>query len=147
MKQDQRKILLIEPPFYRLFKDTYSLDRYPLSLGYLAGTIRKETNWSVMAYNSDFSPESETVKVSHLAGAGFNNYLNNLKELIIHKKTHGSVVQELGILTIKIASEIGAQMKLRFVTLMLPMLNFGSNSVERSRSAVTMGIQSSDFVR
>jgi hypothetical protein len=81
MKQDQRKILLIDPPFYRLFKDTYSLDRYPLSLGYLAGTIRKETNWSVMAYNSDFSPESETVKVSHLAGAGFNNYLNNLKEL------------------------------------------------------------------
>jgi len=50
-------------------------------------------------------------------------------------------------ITIKIASEIGAQMKLRFVTLMLPMLNFGSNSVERSRSAVTMGIQSSDFVR
>jgi hypothetical protein len=44
MKQDQCKILLIEPPFYRLFKDTYSLERYPLSLGYLAGTIRKETN-------------------------------------------------------------------------------------------------------
>ena len=37
-------------------------------------------------------------------------------------------------------------MKLRFVTLILPMLNFGSNSVERSRSAVAMGIQSSDFV-
>ena len=37
-------------------------------------------------------------------------------------------------------------MKLRFLTLMLPMLNFGSNSVERSRSAVAMGIQSSDFV-
>lgn len=36
-------------------------------------------------------------------------------------------------------------MKLRFLTLMLPMLNFGSNSVERSRSAVAMGIQSSDF--
>jgi hypothetical protein len=26
------------------------------------------------------------------------------------------------------------------------MLNFGSNSVERSRSAMAMGIQSSDFV-
>lgn len=48
-------------------------------------------------------------------------------------------------ITIKIASEVGAQMKLRFLTLMLPMLNFGSNSVERSRSAVAMGIQSSDF--
>jgi len=48
-------------------------------------------------------------------------------------------------ITIKIASEVGAQMKLRFVTLILPMLNFGSNSVERSRSIVAMGIQSSDF--
>ena len=38
-------------------------------------------------------------------------------------------------------------MKLTFVTLMLHALNFGSNSVERSRSAVAMGIQSSDFVR
>jgi len=37
-------------------------------------------------------------------------------------------------------------MKLRFLILMLPMLNFGSDSVERSRSAVAMGIQSSDFV-
>ena len=37
-------------------------------------------------------------------------------------------------------------MKLKFLTLMFPMLNFGSNSVERSRSVVTMGIQSSDFV-
>ena len=55
------------------------------------------------------------------------------------------VIKRLHI-TIKIASEVGAQMKLRFLTLMLPMLNFGSNSVERGRSAVAMGIQSSDFV-
>ena len=41
MAQIQRRILLIEPPFYRLFKDNYSLDRYPLSLGYLSGTIKK----------------------------------------------------------------------------------------------------------
>ena len=81
MKQGQRKILLIEPPFYRLFKDTYSLDRYPLSLGYLAGMIKKKTNWSVMVYNSDFFPQSESIKISYLAKAGFDNYLNNLKDL------------------------------------------------------------------
>ncbi|NLI13612.1 MAG: radical SAM protein [Peptococcaceae bacterium] len=75
------KILLIEPPFYRLYKDTHSLNRYPLSLGYLAGMIRKETNWSVMAYNADFSSHSEPVKVSYLASTGFYNYLNNLKDL------------------------------------------------------------------
>lgn len=82
MKQDELKILLIEPPYYRLFKDTYSLQRYPLSLGYLGGEIRKNTNWSVMAYNADFSPHgNEALKVSYLAGIGFDNYLNNLKDL------------------------------------------------------------------
>ena len=43
-------------------------------------------------------------------------------------------------ITIKIASEVGAQMKLRFLNLMLHMLNFGNNSVERSRSAVAIGL-------
>jgi anaerobic magnesium-protoporphyrin IX monomethyl ester cyclase len=81
MKQDLRKILLIEPPFYRLFKDTTSLDRYPLALGYLAGTIRKETNWGVMAYNTDFYPQSESLKINYLTSTGFLNYLNNLKDL------------------------------------------------------------------
>ena len=84
MKQDQSKILLIEPPFYRLFKDTYSLCRYPFALGYLAGTIRKETNWSIMAYNTDFcpqNPQSESVKMNYLTSTGFDNYLNNLKDL------------------------------------------------------------------
>ena len=81
IKQDQLKILLIEPPFYRLFKDTYSLDRYPLSLGYLGGAIRKNTNWSVMVYNADFQPQDELKKLSYLTGIGFDNYINNLKEL------------------------------------------------------------------
>ncbi|MBS3097310.1 radical SAM protein [Candidatus Woesearchaeota archaeon] len=79
-EKKQHKILLIEPPFCRLFKDTYSLDRYPLSLGYLAGTIKKETDWGVMAYNADFCHNSELIKVSYLTGEGFHNYLNNLKD-------------------------------------------------------------------
>jgi len=81
MKRNQHKILLIGPPFYRLFKETYSLHRYPLSLDYLAGTIKKETDWGIMAYNADFSPQFEAFKASYFAGAGFDNYLNNLKDL------------------------------------------------------------------
>ena len=81
MKRNQRRILLMEPPFYRLFKYTYSLHRYPLALGYLAGTIRKETNWSVMVYNADFHPQNDPIKVSYLTGTGFDNYLNNLNDL------------------------------------------------------------------
>ena len=77
--QKEKKILLIEPPFYRLFKNTYSLDRYPLSLGYLASVISQKTIWEVMAYNADFYPARDPIKVSYLSGAGFDNYLANLK--------------------------------------------------------------------
>ncbi len=81
MKQNRHRILLIEPPFYRLFKDTYSLDRYPLSLGYLAGTIHKETEWEVLVYNADFCSQSESMSVGYVANTGYSNYLNNLKDL------------------------------------------------------------------
>ncbi|OGP93459.1 MAG: hypothetical protein A2Z19_02395 [Deltaproteobacteria bacterium RBG_16_54_18] len=79
MERNKYNIVLIEPPFYRLFKDTYSLDRYPLSLGYLAGTIKKETSWDVTVYNADFYPHSESIKVGYLTSTGFDNYVNNLK--------------------------------------------------------------------
>lgn len=75
------KILLIEPPFYRLFHDKYSLDKYPLSLGYMAGTIKKETNWDVMVYNADFTHKSIPMRISHFSGAGFINYRNTLKKM------------------------------------------------------------------
>jgi len=28
-----KRILLMEPPYYRLYKDTFSLVKYPLALG------------------------------------------------------------------------------------------------------------------
>jgi radical SAM superfamily enzyme YgiQ (UPF0313 family) len=77
----KKRILFIEPPFYRLFKDTYSLSRYPLSLGYLAAVVRQKTDWDVMVYNADFFYRCESLEVSYLAGAGFDNYLNNLKNM------------------------------------------------------------------
>ena len=77
----EKRILLIEPPFYRLYKDTYSLTRYPLSLGYLTGTINKKTDWKVMAYNADFYQNEEPLKTTFLIGEGFKNYLNNLKNV------------------------------------------------------------------
>ncbi len=75
----QRKILLIEPPFHRLFKETYSLDRYPLALGYLAGAVKKNTHWQVQTFNADFTPGGELIKVSYMAGEGFLNYRMNLE--------------------------------------------------------------------
>lgn len=81
LKQNQSKILLVQPPYYRLFKKTYSSARYPLSLGYLAGEIRRKTNWNVLVYDSDFQTPSEVVKVSYLSGAGFDSYRSNLLDL------------------------------------------------------------------
>jgi radical SAM superfamily enzyme YgiQ (UPF0313 family) len=81
MTQSQKRILLIEPPFYRLYKNEHQYGRYPLSLGYIAGTIKKNTGWNVMVYNADFYPRSGMLKLNYLAGAGFNNYLLNLNDL------------------------------------------------------------------
>lgn len=74
-----RKIVLMEPPYYRLFKDTYAMDRHPLSLGYLSGTIKTRTDWDVVSYNSDFQPGGERLSYKHLAKEGFEYYLENLK--------------------------------------------------------------------
>ena len=76
----EKKILLIDPPFYRLYKDTYSSNIYPLSLGYLAASVKKQTDWEVMVYNSDFSPVREPFHIQYLKGDGFCNYLKNLKD-------------------------------------------------------------------
>ncbi len=74
------RIILIEPPFQRLYKYDYLLERYPLSLGYLAGTVKKETDWDVMAYNADFFPGVKAVipSLHYRTTIGFKNYLNNL---------------------------------------------------------------------
>ncbi|MGD0518252.1 MAG: radical SAM protein [Thermoguttaceae bacterium] len=77
-EQRQCKILLIEPPFYSLFKDTYSLVRYPLSLGYLAAAIIDKTNWGVTVYNADFRPQWETMQLKYVLETAYENYLHNL---------------------------------------------------------------------
>jgi uncharacterized radical SAM superfamily protein len=73
-----RKILLIEPPFYRLFKATYALVRYPLSLAYLAASVKTKTDWDVMAYNADFLPQSDPFEVTYFKGEGFSRYRRTL---------------------------------------------------------------------
>jgi anaerobic magnesium-protoporphyrin IX monomethyl ester cyclase len=77
---NRQRILLIEPPFYRLMKETYSLVRYPLSLGYLASAVKKRTDWEVLVHNADFSPASDAFEVTYLTGEGFSNYLHNLRD-------------------------------------------------------------------
>jgi radical SAM superfamily enzyme YgiQ (UPF0313 family) len=57
------------------------VNRYPLAFGYLAGTIKKETDWGVMAYNADFNPANEFQRLGFLVGEGFESYLRNVDDL------------------------------------------------------------------
>ena len=77
-----KRVMFIEPPFYRLFKDTYSLGKYPLAQGYLSAVVLEGTDWTVQAYNADFNTrgDAETFETSFLAGKGFENYLAALKQ-------------------------------------------------------------------
>lgn len=79
----QPVILLIQPPFYRLFDDHFSLERYPLSLGYLAAAIRKETPWSVKVYLADFLAGGKRISDLEMHGQGFSNYRQNLDDITI----------------------------------------------------------------
>jgi anaerobic magnesium-protoporphyrin IX monomethyl ester cyclase len=76
-----KKILLIEPPFLRLSKGTYSLVKLPLALGYLAGAIKTGTEWDVLVYNADFSPVYAVPEPAYLTSEGFQNYCRNLRDL------------------------------------------------------------------
>lgn len=81
MKIKEQKILLIEPPFIRLYDENASLNKLPLSLAYLAGMIvSRKPNWQVKIYNSDFSPTDQPLDYEYLAGKGFKNYIDSLNE-------------------------------------------------------------------
>lgn len=73
-------VVLVDPPYYRLYKDSFSLTRYPLSLGYLAAKVRAATDWNVVVYNADFIPDAEPYQISYLSGPGFDRYRQMLRD-------------------------------------------------------------------
>jgi len=83
MADSAHKILLIDPPFYRLYRDEHPYIRfcYTNSLAYLACTVKKETDWDVMIYSADFYPHQGNFTYTFLTETGFENYVNNLKDV------------------------------------------------------------------
>ena len=77
-----RRLMLIEPPFYRLYHDQYCLVKYPLGLGYLSGAVIKNTSWSVQTYNADFNVKKKVFDPDndYISGVGFKRYLSSLKD-------------------------------------------------------------------
>ncbi len=96
MGKNIQKILLIEPPFYRLFNNDASLNYFPLSLAYLAGIIdSKKNNWQVRIYNSDFSSHDFQLNYEYFTKEGFDHYLNALNDtnLLIWKEIEDTIRQ------------------------------------------------------
>ncbi|MFC1945255.1 B12-binding domain-containing radical SAM protein [Chloroflexota bacterium] len=80
-KHTERKILLLEPPFYRLYGSRFGVNIFPLSLGYLSGVIKQKTSWDVTAYNAEFSRRGKGIAIDFLMKKGYSSYLNNLINL------------------------------------------------------------------
>ncbi len=78
---EKKRVLLVNPPYFRLFKKTYTHNKYPLSLGYLAVAIKKDTQWTPRVYNADFAILSETRQLRYLKGEGYREYRKNLQDL------------------------------------------------------------------
>jgi len=49
-------------------------------MGYLGAAIRHDTSWQVMAYNADFTPDSEYQTLDYLTHEGYENYKANLAD-------------------------------------------------------------------
>lgn len=80
MTSHRPRIMLIEPPFYRLYHDNYILARFPLSLGYLASSALEGTDYEVRVYNFDFVPGLEYPPDNrYLKNEGFLRYMNLLR--------------------------------------------------------------------
>ena len=80
--KNNRRVMLMEPPFYRLYHNQQSFVKYPLPLGYLSSAVCKNTNWSVQTYNSDFNPNEKkfSPENEYMTGKGFQRYLSTLKD-------------------------------------------------------------------
>ena len=78
----RRRILIIDPPFKRLYHDSASLVKFPLALGYLSGAVLKWTDWDVQAYNADFNPNNRSIAIDNVTRIkeGMDRYLRTLAD-------------------------------------------------------------------
>lgn len=71
-----KKVLLINPPWYRLFGG--KLDSPPLGLCYIAGALEKN-NYDVAVYNSDHDSEFKRISERDMT-SNYNKYLDIIKD-------------------------------------------------------------------
>ena len=81
-RSSRKRVMIIDPPFKRLYHDAASMVKFPLALGYLSGAVLKWTDWEVQAYNADFNPKAKAVSIDNVTRikAGMARYLRTLKD-------------------------------------------------------------------
>jgi anaerobic magnesium-protoporphyrin IX monomethyl ester cyclase len=75
----KQTVLLVEPPFYRLYDPEYSLDKYPLALGYLAEAMLRETPYKPVVFNADFFANPKPLNTAWMAERGSDRFQEKLK--------------------------------------------------------------------
>lgn len=75
--KNQKKILLINPPWYRMLGG--ELVRFPLGLGYLAGILDKH-GFDVSIYNADYKPGDSLLTLKRMEQS-YYDYLATLNNL------------------------------------------------------------------
>ena len=78
----RKRIMIVDPPFKRLYHDNASLVKFPLALGYLSGAVLKWTDWEVQAYNADFNPHRKAISIDNVTRIkeGMDRYLRTLED-------------------------------------------------------------------
>ena len=78
----RKRIMIIDPPFKRLYHDNASLVKFPLALGYLSGAVLKWTDWEVQAYNADFNRKKKAISLDNVTRfkEGMARYLRTLED-------------------------------------------------------------------
>jgi radical SAM superfamily enzyme YgiQ (UPF0313 family) len=74
------RLLLVDPPFFRLYKKTYGLCKAPLGCASLAVSALRQADVEVLVCNADFHPDPEPFTIPYLAGAGYAAYRRALAE-------------------------------------------------------------------
>jgi anaerobic magnesium-protoporphyrin IX monomethyl ester cyclase len=74
-----RNILLIDPPFNRLFGEHNTLSIYSLAFAYLSESIIEKTDWQVRVLVADFHREHKGVGLWGLTHRGYQNYCSELR--------------------------------------------------------------------
>ena len=78
----RKRVMIVDPPFKRLYHDHASLVKFPLALGYLSSAVLKWTDWEVQAYNADFNPQKRAITLDNVTRIreGFDRYLRMLED-------------------------------------------------------------------